>query len=242
MDFNISFNQTSAAPITASPDVILINVKPLALLALGIVIYAIFIFKFYKYLAKRDILMAGWNKKYDWNENTHHKISKIITYALEYIILVPIIVFFWFLVMALILLFMSNNTAAQIMLLSMAIIAAVRVVSYYSEDLARDLAKLMPLTLLAVFVSNLSFFSLDSTLNNALNMLTIYDKLIFYLLFVVVVEFIMRIIQLIRNSTRKNKGISETRKKIEEQKNKSKSEKKEKPSKNQEDKNLIEIG
>lgn len=216
MAFNINFNQTLVAPIVATPESIMINVKPLALLVLGIVVYAIFIFKFYKYLAKRDILMANWNHKYEWDNGTKHRIFKIALYIIEYILLVPIIIFFWFLVMALILLFVSTNTASQIMLISMGIIAATRIISYYSEDLARDIAKLMPLTLVAVFVADVSYFSLDTTLANARNMFSLVDKLIFYLLFVVLVEFIMRIIQLIRNSFRKNEGIKETEKKRKE--------------------------
>lgn len=218
MAFNISFNQTSLAPISMDVNSIIVNVKPLALMVAGIVIYAIFIFKFYKYLSKRDILTAGWTHKYSWNEGHIKSIIKVFLYILEYIILVPIIIFFWFLVMALLLLFMSNNSANHIMLISMAIVAAIRVVAYYREDLAIDLAKLMPLTLIAIFVSDISFFSLSTTFENAKNMFSILDKLVFYLMFAVAVEFIMRIIELIREAIKRNEGISRSNdKKLQQQ-------------------------
>ncbi|MGV8162487.1 MAG: hypothetical protein ACP5N2_04120 [Candidatus Nanoarchaeia archaeon] len=210
MAFNISFNQSISAPILTDSQTILINIKPLALLAIGIVIYSIFIFKFYRYLAKRDILMFGWSRNYSWDEGHMQKIFSILLYTLEYIILVPLIIFFWFLILTIILLFLSNNSASQIMLISMAIIAAVRMTAYYNEQLSVDLAKMIPFTLLGFFIIDMNFFSMNLVLTNAQDMFSNIDKLTFYLLFAVLVEFIMRIIQLIRNGIRKKQGIKKT--------------------------------
>lgn len=216
MAFNLSFNQSITAPIMTDPQTILINIKPIALLVLGIVIYSIFVFKFYRYLAKRDILTFGWSKKYSWKEGHVERFFHILLYTLEYLILVPIIIFFWFLVLTVILLFLSNNSASQIMLISMAIIAAVRITAYYHDQLSIDLAKMIPFTLLGFFIVDMYFFSMETVLSNAQAMFSNIDKLTFYLLFAIVVEFIMRIIQLIRNQIRKHKGVEKTEKKKKE--------------------------
>jgi len=213
MDFTFNLDQTLSSPLTTNANQIIVNVKPLAFLAIGIVIYFIFIFKFYKYLAQRDILMANWNHKYSWDEGHTKRFFKTLFYLLEYVVIVPIIIFLCFLVMATILLFVSNNSAEHIMLISMAIIAAGRLLAYYNEELAREVGKLMPLTLMAIFVSDMSSFSLETTLTNAKIMFSMYDKLLFYLMFAVVVEFIMRIFQLLRNHVRKKYGINKSNEK-----------------------------
>ncbi|MFA6072585.1 MAG: hypothetical protein WC758_00530 [Candidatus Woesearchaeota archaeon] len=222
MDFNISLNETMINPISIDPKIIITNVTPLAILIACMAIYSIFIFNFYKYLAKRDILKANWNNKYSWEEGHLKRIFKTLLYILEFIIVVPIIEFFWFLVMAAILLILSNNSASQILLISMAIIAATRITAYYDEMLSVDLAKMIPFTLLGVFILDMQFFSIDSVLMNAKDMFSNVDKLIFYLLFAVAIEFILRIQQLIRNSIKKSRGLKNSKNKKNDKSNKNK--------------------
>jgi hypothetical protein len=190
MALNLSLNQSLNTQITFEPSVILMHVKPLALLTLGIFIYGFLIFKFYKYLARRDLIKL----KIDTLKS--HISLKIFLYLLNQLVLVPILIFFWFLVMVCVLLFLSNNNAAQIMLVSMGTVAAIRISSYYSQSLSEDLAKLLPLTLFAVFITNLNFSSIIGKIDTVVQMLELLDKLIFYLIFAVVIEFIMRIHQI----------------------------------------------
>jgi hypothetical protein len=192
MAINLSLNQSINAPITMDPSILLMHIKPLALLTIGIVIYAVLIFKFYKYLARRDLVKLHL-------DTNRHVALKIFLYLLNQIVIVPALIFFWFLVMACVLLLLSNNNAAQIMLVSMAAVAAIRIVSYYNQSLAEDLAKLLPLTLVAVFIMELDFSSLATKLETIKQMLSYLDKLVFYLVFAVIIELIMRIHQIIRD-------------------------------------------
>ena len=72
--------------------------KPMILFVLGVVIYSMFIFKFYRFLGKMDIFELNL-KKYNTSKNAGmKKFMSIIFYMLEYIILFPLFVFFWFLI------------------------------------------------------------------------------------------------------------------------------------------------
>lgn len=191
MALNITFNQTSA-PITWEPSVILTYVYPLALLSIGIFIFAFLIFKFYKYLARRDIVKL----RLDVNKPMS---TKILVYLLNQLVIVPALIFFWFLIMACILLFMSNASAQYIMLVSMATVAAIRITSYYKVSLSEDIAKLMPLTLFSVFILQMDFVSVAGKLDTVKQMLMYSNRLIFYLMFAVAVELIMRVQQIIQD-------------------------------------------
>lgn len=192
MAINLSLNSSVSAPITADPATIFAYVKPVAALTIGLVIYAVLIFKFYKYLARRDLV------KFKIDRSSHISL-RIFLYLVNQLILVPILIFFWFLVMAGVLLFLSNNDAFEIMIVSMGVIAAIRITSYYNQSLSEELAKLLPLTLAAFFVINLDFSALSGKINILKQMLGYFDKLIFYLVFAVIIELIMRIYQIIHD-------------------------------------------
>lgn len=242
MALNLSFNNNLSNPITADPATILTNIQPLLIIIAGILIYAIFVFKFYKYIAKRDIVIKQWNEKYDWQGSLSHKLLKMTLYLLEYLILVPIIIFFWFIVLALLIILLSDNTPEQIMLFSIAIIGVVRITAYYKKELSMEMAKLVPLTLLGLFIIDMTTFSIPTIVSNINYMFTLVDKLLFYMLCVVGIELIMRIQQIIRNAIRKQRGLSsieEAERRIErEEIERAKKEKKEREKK---EKDLLEI-
>ena len=194
MAINMTINQTLMPSLTGDISTILSHIKPLVLMILGIAIYGVVIFKFYRFLARRDLIELKWHHKYNWDEGFGKRLLKALLYILEHIIIVPIIVFFWFAIMAAILLFLSNNNPELIMLISMAIVGAVRITAYYNEDLSKDLAKLVPFALLGVFIVDIAIISLANVVAKAKAFLMVTDTLVFYLLFVVGVELIMRII------------------------------------------------
>ena len=71
-------------------------------------------------------------------------------------IILPFLFLFWFTVFSLFLLLLSESqNAEQILLISAAIIASTRISAYISEDLSKDLAKIFPFTVLALFVLNI---------------------------------------------------------------------------------------
>lgn len=160
--------------------------EPLIVFIIGMVIYAVFIFKFYRFIGSKNIFKR--DKKY----HEHEGIRKL-AYILEYLFLFPIIAFIWFFVISVILSVISEVlTIGNIFMISMAIVATIRITSYYNEDLSRDVAKLLPFALLAIFLLNISDISI-STPFILLNQLSLVAKtLIYYFVFIVVIEFIFR--------------------------------------------------
>ncbi len=174
------------------------NIKPLVILIIGVVIYSIFIFKFYRFLAKRDILKLELHKhseKFGSAKNFFH----VIFYLIENMIFIPILIFVWFAVLTILLLVISTTQAPEaVVITAIALVAAVRICAYYNEELARELAKIVPLTLLGLFlIENIAAFSLDSSFNSAKQIIYLWQPMLYYLIFVVAVEIILRIIQLV---------------------------------------------
>ena len=99
------------SPIIATPENITLILKPLVTFIIGMVIYSVFIFKFYRFVAKKDIFKANLQK---YNKAQHSGLSKFlggVLYVLEYILLFPIFTFFWFVVFAGLLTFLVKQQA-----------------------------------------------------------------------------------------------------------------------------------
>lgn len=174
------------------------SARPLLLFIIGVTIYSIFIFKFYKFLARRDILKLKTDKYYDAYEGAAKKMLRSFFYVLENLVLIPLLVFFWFAVLAVLLLILSkNHDPNTILLTSAAIVAAVRITAYYNENLSQDLAKMIPFALLAVFLVDISYFSIADSITVAKQMVSMWKYLVYYLLFVTALEFVLRIVHAI---------------------------------------------
>ena len=167
--------------------------KPLLIFVIGMVIYAVFIFKFYRFVASRDVFKLNLK---DYNYSKHPGIDKTlggIAYFLEYILLFPIITFFSFAVFALLIAVMSDQDLQTVLLLSMAIVSSVRITAYYNEDLSKDLAKMLPFAMLGFFLLDTSFIKVGDILNTVKQFPSLIGTMLYYFVFVVVLEFILRI-------------------------------------------------
>ena len=170
--------------------------KPLTLFIIGMVIYSFFIFKFYRFVAKRDIfylnLAAYSNSKWETLED----IIASLLYILEHLIIFPLFSFFWFLILSLFLIFLSRDLPVTTLLTSaMAVVATIRISSYYKEELAVDIAKTLPLTLLGIFLINgLSTFSFDKAIEAIIILPQIWKTILYYLLYIVLIELTLRIL------------------------------------------------
>lgn len=169
--------------------------RPLLLFIIGIVIYTFFIYKFYRFVASRDIFELNLSQ-YNKTKNAGlKKTFSVLLYITEYIIIFPLFVFFWFAIFAAILIFLSKNADVEnILLISIALVGAIRIASYYSEDLSRDLAKMMPFALLGVFLVDISYFSFDASLAALMQLPLHINIAAYYLLFIVVLEILLRIL------------------------------------------------
>ena len=81
---------------------------------------------------------------------------------------------------------------------SFAIVTAIRITSYYSEDLSKDLAKMLPFALLGVVLVNPSYFdpgSIGARISGLPDYLMVGIQ---YIVFIILIEWILRILLAIR--------------------------------------------
>jgi len=165
----------------------------LFLYTIFIAIYAIFIWKFYKFLASKEVIQLNLNQ---YNHSQHPALEKlvaVILYTIEYLVILPFLVLFWFGILSLFLLLLSESQdAQQILLISAAIIASTRITAYISEDLSKDIAKILPFTVLAMFILGANFFNLESLFNKMSQIPSLFNNILFFIIFIFGVEFILR--------------------------------------------------
>ncbi len=120
---------------------------------LAISAYSIFVFIFYRNLAKRDLITVNLDK---YSNNLTGKIKKYIksiTFVIQYILIIPVLLTFWTLVLAIILTLLSPDADhSRNALIATSVVGSVRILSYWTEDLSRDVAKMLPFGVLGVFL------------------------------------------------------------------------------------------
>ena len=169
-----------------------------------IVIYSVFVFYFYRFLAKKNIIELNLNQYNQYEDPTTVKLFAILFYVVEYVILLPILTFFWFGVLSSLILILAKDLDINIVLLiSAALVAAVRMTSYISQNLSKDLAKMLPFTFLAIAITQPGFFEIAPLVARISEIPSLFSNLPYYLIFIVAIELIMRCIEfthhLIRN-------------------------------------------
>jgi len=165
---------------------------------LFIVFYAVFIWKFYKFLSSKDILQLNLDQ---YNHSGHpilEKILAVVLYTIEYMVILPFLVLFWFAILSMFLLVLSSaEDVQQILMIAAAIIAAIRITAYIAEDLSKDVAKILPFTVLAMFILDADLFNSEQILNRILQIPSLFTHILMFVVFIFVVEFILRMVYLI---------------------------------------------
>lgn len=169
---------------------------PVAVYVLGMSVYALFVFRFYRFVATRDMFALDLSKyaqvKFGWGRSVLH----VVLYLVKYVILFPIFAFFWFAVLTAILAFLSKDrTFADTLLMALAIVSAIRITSYFDEDLSKDLAKILPFAILAVFLIDASFFIVSESFEALKQAGDHTENILYYLLFLVALEFVLRLLR-----------------------------------------------
>ncbi|MBT3985703.1 hypothetical protein HOD38_02630 [archaeon] len=173
-------------------------IKPLFFFIIGMVIYTVFVFKFYKFIARKDIFELNLNQYNSAEQGLFKQAISVFFYIIEYILIFPIFVFFWFGILTILLAFLAEGQPlTAILLVSMALIGTVRVAAYYSEDLSRDVAKMLPFALLGVFLINITNFSYIAAFELLSDLPSHWEIIPYYLIFIILLEFILRIITLL---------------------------------------------
>jgi len=169
----------------------------LLVFSVGIFLYAAFVWFFYKNLAKRDIFELNLSK-YDMPEVKWRRVKKAgstFLYILKYGIVFPFYVVFWFVILSIFLFVMAKDIdVRQIALISMALVSTVRITSYFKEELSHDLAKLFPLALLVIAVTERNFFSWNLLMNRLEAFPSLGWEILQFLTFSILLEWTLRIL------------------------------------------------
>ncbi len=170
----------------------------LFLLVIVVVVYAIFIWKFYRFVSKKNILELNLNQYNKFARPVTIKIMAGIFYFLEYIVILPFLIFFWFSIFTIFLILLTEGLGVQtILVISAVIIGAIRMTSYYKEDVSKEVAKLLPFTLLAVSMTKTNFFNFESILQKITEIPSFYQHIVYYLAFIIILEIVLRAFDMI---------------------------------------------
>ena len=171
------------------------------LLIILVVVYSVIFWKFHRFIAHKNIFELNLNQ---YNTSYHPALSKFIAvffYILEYLIIMPIIILIWFGLFTIFLILLTEGTEVQhIIIASAIIVGAIRMIAYlpkYGETLAKEIAKLLPLTLLAIAVVKSGFFDLQRVISHISQIPTFLNQIGLYLLFILFLEILMRIFDFI---------------------------------------------
>ncbi len=171
----------------------------LAVYAVIITLYSLFVWKFHKFLANRDVVELNLWRYIKTEENIIRKFIASVFYIVEYIVIMPFLVFFWFAILALFILVLAKEqTLANILIISMAIVASVRITSYFDEELSKEIARVFPFTLLVVFLVTPNFFSVESMIDRIKDIPRFLTQMAYYIIFVVLLEVVMRLLAILK--------------------------------------------
>ena len=120
---------------------------------IAVAAYSGFVFMFYRLLARRDILTLDLGRYEDSMTGRIRAFFRTLVFTIQYVIAIPLLISFWTVVMAVILTLLSDGSDhARNALIATSVVGGVRIVSYWTEDLSRDVAKMLPFAVLGVFL------------------------------------------------------------------------------------------
>ena len=156
-------------------------------LVIGVAIYAVAIWHFYRFIAKRDCFKLSTRKH-----------PRAIGFA-KYFFIFPFVAFLFFLGFSMLMLFLTRSYEIDVVLsVSFAIIVAIRITAYYSEDLSKDVAKMLPFALLGVFLVDASYFDFGVIMDKVDSLPDFFTLGVQYIVLIILVEWILRVLLAIR--------------------------------------------
>ena len=161
----------------------------LTLLILLAFLYALFVWKLYEIMSAKNFL----GKYFDNLARTNNSMSAKFIYFIEYIIISPFIIFIWFIAFAIFVLLLTDIQDITTILIGITIIiCATRMSSYISRELAKEIAKVLPFTLLAIAITNPEFFNIERVFERIGEISSIFSSMWFYLLLIFLLEVFLR--------------------------------------------------
>jgi len=163
---------------------------------LGVV--SLFIWQFYKSTSKKNLLELNLRK---YNKSEHpltNKFFAIVLYLLEYIVITPVLITLWFAALSIILLLIaSERPIEEVLMISAALIGAIRILAYYHSEISKDLAKLFPLIALSIFLLTPGSLNVNLLLDQLDKIPLLVNNIFSFILVVVGIEIVLRFIFII---------------------------------------------
>lgn len=167
--------------------------RPALIFAVSVAAFGIVIFHMYRFMARRNPFIFDISGLRRRSRPLHILLYGLIS-LLSFVLVLPIFVYMWFWVMVVVLAFLYNSMEPQeILLMAMAVLTAIRVTAYYSEDLARDIAKILPYGLLGIFVISLGQFDMDKSFVLIESIADEGRSAFYFWLYIVGQEFVLRV-------------------------------------------------
>lgn len=175
------------------------DIKTWGMLAGGILIYALIVNAFYQVMSKRVMFGAK-------DETGRVRVGGPGRGFL-FLIMFPLVSLAFFLLISATLLFLAEDKPpSEIFVVSMAIVAAVRVAAYISEPTSHDVAKMLPLGMLGVFVvTEDTHVGLVAALRNIFQIFDHLTLIAIYFGIVVILEYLLRMAYLIGQASQHRK-------------------------------------
>ena len=168
------------------------NFLNLILYTIGMAVYAIFIWHFYKFIGRRDIFK--WDTEKFARASGFGRLGQAGLYFAKYLVAYPVLVFVWFGVFSTFMFVLGQNIDTQhVLLISFALVTSIRVMAYYSEELSYDVAKLVPLALLGVYIVQPAFLNIDATAR-VFDLASFVGDILKFTAFSVAAEWFLRIV------------------------------------------------
>lgn len=163
--------------------------------SIGMVIYGFFIWNFYRFIARREMIPVCLEKY----QSSGRKAVEVVAYVFKYVIVFPLVILVWFVVYSTFLFFMAPDIpVGHVFLIVISLVVTVRISAYYREDLAKDFAKLIPFALLGIFITSNVFFTANDLIDRAYGFLPFLGKILGFVIYAIIVETVLRVLFLVK--------------------------------------------
>ena len=126
-----------------------------AVIIVAIVMYSGLVFRFYRLLARRTMISIDTTTDKEGLIGWLSRQNKRLIFIILYVVLTPTLIGFWALVLSAILVILNGGQQlSSVAELAVAVVGAIRITSYFSENLAQDLSKMLPFAVLGVFLAD----------------------------------------------------------------------------------------
>ena len=171
----------------------------------GMVAYGVFVWHFYRLIAKREIVSLTLQRY----QTGGKRLTSIILYFVRYVVVFPLVVTAWFFAYSLFMFFLAPDIDPDfVFLIVISLVVAIRIAAYYKEDLSKDLAKMIPFSLLGIFLVNNTLFTIEQFVERLDDFIPFVGTIAAFVLYAIGIEAALRVLFLVK---RKFLPVAETK-------------------------------